>query len=74
MEVYKMTVYDLTKEQLDELKYNYFWNDETQDILENCYLNPYEIPDDIIFRYYNGINFVNDDFCCTANIEVKYNA
>ena len=29
-------------------------------------LFPGDIPDAVIFNYYSGIYFVNDDFCCTA--------
>lgn len=60
------TVYDLTREQLEELKNSFFWQDETQDILEGAYTSPEEIPDIIIFEHYDGICFVDDDFFCTA--------
>lgn len=43
-------VQDLTREQLDELKYNFFWQDETQDILEGEYTFPEQIPDEIILN------------------------
>lgn len=68
-----MTVYELSREQLNELKENYFWSD---DYIPCCYkhwntgdyvpvLFPHDIPDDIIFNIYDGITFVNDDFCCS---------
>lgn len=60
------TVYDLTREQLEELKNSFFWQDETQDILEGAYTSPEEIPDYIIFEHYDGICFTDDDFFCTA--------
>lgn len=60
------TVYDLTREQLEELKNSFFWQDETQDILEGAYTSPEEIPDYIIFEHYDGVYFVDDDFFCTA--------
>lgn len=59
-------VQDLTQEQLDELKESYFWQDETQDILQGAYTSPEQIPNDIIFEHYDGICFVDDDFYCTA--------
>lgn len=59
-------VQDLTREQLEELKSAFFWDDETQDILEGIYLSPDEIPDHIIFDHYTGVCFVPDDFFCTA--------
>lgn len=60
------TVYDLTREQLEELKNSFFWQDETQDILEGAYTSPEEIPDSIIFEHYDGVCFDDDDFFCTA--------
>ena len=59
-------VRDLTKEQLQELKEAYFWQEETQEILGGDITSPDEIPDDVIFQYYEGISFVDDDFLCTA--------
>lgn len=55
-------VQDLTREQLDELKCNFFWQDETQDILEGEYTFPEQIPDEIIFEHYDGVCFSADDF------------
>ena len=39
-----MTVFDLNKDELNELKSAYFWNEETQGILEDCYSCPEDIP------------------------------
>ena len=64
-----MTMYnvrDLTREQLQELKDSYFWQEETQDILGDDITSPDEIPDDVIFQYYEDVVFVDDDFICTA--------
>lgn len=58
------TVYDLSRDELDELKTNFFWQDETQDILEGDYTSPEQIPDEIIFKHYDGICFVDEDFLC----------
>lgn len=63
-----MLVQDLSREQLNELKNSFFWQDETQDILEDVYTSPEQIPDDIIFEHYNGVCFVDDDFFCSASI------
>lgn len=57
-----MTVRDLNQIQLDELKTAYFWGDETQDILPDDVISPDQIPDEIIFDYYDGVCFVDDDF------------
>lgn len=62
-----MTVYDLSEEQIQELKQAYFYSDETQDVLEEMKIMfPDDIPDDIIFNYYDGVWFVNDDFFCSC--------
>ena len=58
-------IHDLTREQLEELKNNFFWQDETQDILEGAYTSPEQIPDEIIFEHYDGVCFSDDDFFCT---------
>ena len=58
------TVYDLTPEEMEELKESYFWQDETQDILEDAFNSPDEIPDSIIQEHYSGVMFANDDFFC----------
>ena len=66
-----MTVYELNRDQLDELKNAYFWSEETERIPKlNAQglpaLFPGDIPDAVIYRYYVGIDFVNDDFSCSA--------
>lgn len=61
-----LTVYDLSADQMEELKSSFFWQDETQDILENDFTSPDQIPDEIIFGHYDGMIFSEDDFCCSA--------
>lgn len=57
------TVYDLNRNQINELKDCMFWSilDEDEGILKgiNC---PCEIPDDVVFNHYSGICFTDDDF------------
>ena len=63
------SVYDLSQDQLNELKTAYFYNDDptiTENLSAAGIEYPEQIPDDIIFHEYDGISFVNDDFCCTA--------
>jgi len=61
-----MTIYDLTKEQFEELRESYFWLEDTQDIIEEAgYTCAEEIPDYVIFREYEDCIFSNDDFWCT---------
>ena len=62
-----MTVRELTQEQLDELKAAYV----TDQAVKRGEFPSYselamstEVPNDIIFDYYDGIHFVEDDFFC----------
>ena len=60
-----MTIYDLDRDQLNQLKQVYFYNDdpEIQEILNDFGIEyPEQIPDDIIFHEYEEVHFVNDDF------------
>ena len=62
-----MTVHELTQEQLDELKVAYITD---QAILRGEFpayselAQSTEVPNDIIFDYYDGIYFVEEDFFC----------
>lgn len=58
-----MTVRDLNRNQLDQLKWDYFYqlDDTDDDILEGIVLYT-DISDEVIFEHYDGINFVQDDF------------
>lgn len=59
-----MSVYELTRDQLDELKTAYFYQYEVQDILSEDIIYPEQIPDEVIFNHYDGIMFVDEDFYC----------
>lgn len=61
-----MTVYELSRDQIDELKTEYFYGNETKDNVPDNIIYLWKIPDDIIFEHFNDINFVNDDFCCSC--------
>ena len=60
-----MSVHDLTREQLEELKTCYFWGADTMGLVPENVWSHEQIPDDIIFDYYGGISFVNEDFFCS---------
>lgn len=64
-----MTVRELSREQLDELKWAYYYSDDYDPkiIGENGLpiLFACDIPDRIIFAVYHGIDFVPDDFGCS---------
>ena len=51
-----MSVYELSKEQFEELKDSYFYT------VDNSYDYPSEIPDSVVQEHYKDICFVNDDF------------
>lgn len=63
-----MTVRELSREQLDELKWAYYYSDDYDPKIvgENGLpiLFAGDIPDEIIFAVYAGIYFVEDDFFC----------
>ena len=76
-----MTVYELNENQLEELKHSLFYNfryneDERKELkkylskvdveyLDNVNLCFWEIPDNIIYKVYDGIYFVDEDFFCS---------
>ena len=69
-----MTVYDLNREQLNELKQSYSAQ------LEDCgdgnsyyeLIKAEDIPDDVIFYHYGGVIFSDDDFFCSSKKDYKY--
>ena len=65
-----MTVYDLNRDQLVELKQNYLslWIDGYEPVSYDVLMNADElIPDETIFEAYEGIFFTENDFFCSAN-------
>ena len=63
-----MTVQELNREQLDELKVSYVF--DKFDELGECpaysdILNATKIPDEVMFEVYAGVNFVEEDFFCS---------
>ena len=67
------SVYELSRDQFDELKSNYFWGEDTADIPKYNSIGlpalfPGDIPDDVICKYYSGISFVDDDFSSAPGI------
>ena len=63
-----MTVRELNRDQLDELKWTYCYSDDYDPKIvgENGLpiLFAGDIPDKIIFAVYDGIDFVEEDFFC----------
>lgn len=58
-----MDVRELNKDQLEQLKCNYFYQLEEADpdVLEGIAFYQ-DIPDEVIYEHYKGITFVPDDF------------
>ena len=75
-----MDVHELSREQLIELKQNYLEQLANEgsfaEILDVDYDEPSYwdmanaddiVPDCVVFKNYEGVDFVPDDFFCTAN-------
>ena len=56
------TVTELTQDELQELKWNYFY--DTQE--EHFFDYPHEIPNETIFKHFAHISFVEEDFSCNV--------
>jgi len=72
-----MTTYELTTDQMNELKINYMMELADAgifaDILGKSYDYPSwgdiafpDVPDDMIHKRYEGVAFTEDDFFCSA--------
>jgi len=57
-----MTVYELNSDELEELREAYFY--QLQDLGEEDFESPFEIPMDNTIAHYEGITFVKEDFFC----------
>ena len=70
-----MTVRDLNRDQLDELKAAYFWGDDYDPTITTAagvpVLFPGDIPDRVLFAIFAGVYFVPDDFFTTARKETR---
>lgn len=68
-----MNVRELNQDQLNELKFNYFYGDYYDEKIVNDAGLPIlfaaDIPNWIIYALYDGIDFVMDDFSCMAGID-----
>lgn len=64
-----MTVRELSRDQLDALKWHYYYSDDYDPKIvgENGLpvLFAGDIPDKIIFALYDGTDFVPEDFVCS---------
>ena len=63
-----MTVRELSRDQLNELKQTYASQlaETGEEINYGELVEAIEIPDDVIFNHYDGILFTDDDFFCSC--------
>ena len=63
-----MTVYELNRDELNQLKEDYVTEmaiKEDRDICMGELLDAhYEVADETIFEFYEGVEFVKEDFWC----------
>ena len=59
--MYKM-VQELNKDQLDYLKTVMFWGDDNNKPLYDKYDYYHDIPNEMVFKRFEGISFVEEDF------------
>lgn len=62
-----MTVYDLNRDQINELKASYAEQLGKDGISWGELSQAHEIPDEIILHHYQDIHFTDDDFFCTSS-------
>lgn len=55
-------VQDLTRDELDQLKLSYLSIMENDTEFPELLLEPEDIPDEVLFRYYDGVTFSEEDF------------
>ena len=58
------TVNELNQDELEQLKWNYFYDEE----INHTFDFPYEIPNSVIFEHFGGISFVEEDFNSIHNL------
>ena len=63
------TVYDLTADELDELRSALYWSmDDCGEDARETWEFYSDIPDSVVFLHYDGISFVEDDFFCNTGL------
>ena len=58
------TVYELTADELDELRASYYWECLDAGIIDVDIFDG--VTDDMLFEHYADFSFVDDDFFCNA--------
>ena len=52
----------MTRDELDQLKLSYLSIMENDTEFPELLLEPEDIPDEVLFRYYDGVTFSEEDF------------
>lgn len=60
-----MKVTELNKDQLDTLRFNYFYGEDDDEGHTDEYDIFYDVPNEVIYEHYADIDFVADDFGCS---------
>jgi hypothetical protein len=60
-----MKVTELSQDQLDALKFDYYYGKDEGDGHEDEYDSPYDVPNEVIHKHFEDIHFVPDDFGCS---------
>ena len=55
-----MKVQELNQNELEELRSNYFYDEN----INHFYRNVQDVPNKVLFEHYGGISFVEEDFFC----------
>lgn len=54
------SVHELNQNELEELRSNYFYNEEIQHDFQDVF----EVKNNVLFEYYEAVSFVEEDFFC----------
>lgn len=52
------SVHELNQNELEELRGNYFYNEEIQHDFQDVF----EVKNNVLFEYYEAVSFVEEDF------------
>lgn len=55
-----MKVQELNQNELEELRSNYFYDEN----INHFYRNVQDVPNEVLFEHYGSISFVEEDFFC----------
>lgn len=61
------TIHELTPDEMQELKDNYFMEVMSDEIIDDKIMSPGDVTDEMIHSIYRGVSFVKEDFFCNIN-------